>query len=66
MDNSSVLGRQAKRVPSDRVDDMVVLESIVSSNGVADEVHTRMAKVEITRWIGELAEDVHFLFALVV
>jgi hypothetical protein len=45
---------------------MVVLESIVSSNGVTNEVHTGMAKVQIARRVGELAEDVHFLLALVV
>ncbi len=66
MYNSSVFGRQAKGVPSNRVDDMVVLESIVSSNGVTNEVHTGMAKVQIARRIGELAEDIHFLLALVV
>ncbi len=62
---SSILGRQTKRVPSDRVDYMMVLETIVSSNGIADEVHTCMAKMEIARRVGKLAEDVHFLLALI-
>lgn len=56
--NGSILGRQAKRIPADGVEDVVALHALEAGEDIRDGVDAQMAEVQRARGVREHGQDV--------
>lgn len=60
MGDCRIFGWQPKRIPSNRMNDVMLFEAVEVGNGVADVVDAGVAEVQFAARVRELDEAVEF------
>ena len=59
-----ILGRQSKRIPAHRVQDIKTTGALIAGNDVAHGVIARMPDMDASRWIGKHFKHIIFWLAV--